>query len=100
DLIALAVCDGLGKIPKCDDSEAFLLERLDVYNKIMARPYAALKDLIDAGLELLDDTDEILSYAHKLRLAGVDKESQIRHCISYQKTLQKKTERKEEENET
>ena len=89
DLIALAVCDGLGKIPKCDDSEAFLLERLDIYNKIMARPYAALKDLTDAGLELLDDKDEILSYAHKLRLAGVDRESQIRHCISYQKTLKK-----------
>ncbi len=92
DLIELAVCDGLGKIPKCDDSEEFLLDRLEKYKEIMARPYASLKDLTDAGLELRDDTDEILSYAHKLRLAGVDKESQIRHCISYQKTLQRKNE--------
>ena len=90
DLIELAVCDGLGKLPKCDDSEYFLLERLDIYKKTMARPYATLKDLTDAGMEFGDDTDEILSYAHKLRLAGVDRESQIRHCISYQRTLQRK----------
>ena len=70
----------------------FLLDRLEKYKEITARPYALLKDLTDAGLELRDDTDEILSYAHKLRLAGVDKESQIRHCIAYQKTLQRKNE--------
>ena len=89
DLIELAVCDGLGKIPKCDDSEEFLLDRLAKFNETMARPYASLKDLTDAGMVLSDDKDEILSYVHKLRLAGVDRESQIRHCISYQKTLKK-----------
>ena len=96
DLIELAVCDGLGKIPKCDDSEEFLLDRLKKYKEIMARPYVTDKDLADAGISS-EYIDEIMNYAHKLRLAGLKKDDQFRHCIAYENTLKKE---REKENET
>lgn len=89
DLIQLALCDGLGKLPKCDDTEEFLLKRLEYYKEVMSRPYLMGRDLIEAGLEPSGDFSEILGYAHKLRLAGLDKEDQLRHSLAYARTLKK-----------
>lgn len=87
DLIQLAVCDGLGKIPKNSSTEEFLLMRFERYNEIMSRPYVTADDLINAGIS--DRTDEILQYSHKLRLAGVDKENTLRQSISYARKVLK-----------
>ena len=68
----------------------FLLERLDEYNEIMAKPYVMGRDLIAAGLEPGEDFTEILEYAHKLRLAGIEKESALKQTLSYARKLREK----------
>lgn len=89
DLIQLAVCDGLGKLPKSGDSEGFLMERYDKFIKIMSRPYVTEDDLKKAGLHDHEKNAEILSYAHKLRLAGLDKADQLRQSLAYARTVMK-----------
>lgn len=87
DLIQLAICDGLGKIPQSNANEEFLMMRFERFNEIMSRPYVTEKDLIGAGIT--ERLDEVLEYAHKLRLAGFDKENTLRQCISYARKVLK-----------
>ena len=68
----------------------FLLERLRAYEETMARPYVAGRDLIAAGLEPGEDFSEILAHAHKLRLAGTEKESALKQTLAYARNLRKK----------
>ena len=89
DIIQLAVCDGLGKLPKCDDTEEFLMQRYGRFVEIMERPYLMGRDLIDAGMKPSQDFAEILAYAHKLRLAGLDKDSQLRQSLAYARSVLK-----------
>ena len=63
------------------DSE-FLYERLDEYRKTMDKPYVMGRDLIEAGLEPGERFGELLEYAHKLRLAGIDKESALKQVLA------------------
>ncbi len=89
DLIYLALADR----PVFAGSEAFsgdpafLFERLAEYEEIMARPYVQGRDLIDAGISPGKDFSELLAHAHKLRLAGVDKESALKQTLGYARTL-------------
>lgn len=85
DLIYFAKADNDGRITeeKSEFNERFLTERLDAYKSIMAEPYVAGKDLIDAGLVPDKNFSEILNYAHKLRLAGIKKESALKQTLSY-----------------
>jgi tRNA nucleotidyltransferase (CCA-adding enzyme) len=53
----------------------------------MERPHVTGQDLIDAGLKPGTDFKEILSYAHKLRLAGVPKELALKQVLSYARKL-------------
>ncbi len=80
DLIQLAVCDGIGKIPPVS-YEDFLIKRYEEYTKIMARPYVTAEDIADAGIPQ-EKAEEALCYAHKLRLAGIDKESALRQTTA------------------
>ncbi|MBR4626282.1 MAG: hypothetical protein IKO47_01005 [Ruminococcus sp.] len=89
DLIQLAVCDGLGKLPQCGDTEEFLMRRYAEFTEIMARPYVTGQDLINAGLAPSEELSEILGYAHKLRLAGLDKEDQLRQSLAYARSVLK-----------
>lgn len=89
DLVQLAVCDSLGKLPSSGDTEEFLLQRLKRFNEIMARPYVMGRDLIESGLEPSEAFTEILSYAHKLRLAGLDKDDQLRQSLAYARSVLK-----------
>lgn len=84
DLIKLSLCDGLGKIPQkpIGHAEAFLMKRLEIYNEYMARPYVTGQDLINAGMSPGKEFSELLSYAHKLRLAGVMKETALSTIIA------------------
>jgi len=78
-VIRIGMADALGKLPPEDTNtnEAFLRERLAIYRDYMARPFVAGRDLVEAGLTPGPDFSDILAYAHKLRLAGVEKESAL-----------------------
>ena len=86
DLICLSLSDE-GK----EDSavKELLSEKLTVFEKIMSRPFVQGRDLIEAGLTPGRDFSEILAYAHKLRLAGIEKESALRQTLSYAARLKK-----------
>lgn len=83
DLILLSECDSLGKLPVSESNMDFLLDRLNVFYKMMQEPYVTGEDLIAAGLTPCDEFSDILGYAHKLRLAGVNKEHALTQTLSY-----------------
>ncbi len=89
DLVELSICDGLGKIPAIFDSENFLKERLAHFKITMGKPYVMGRDLIEAGLEPGEDFKEILEYAHKLRLASIEKQSALRQTLAYARKMRK-----------
>ena len=67
----------------------FLTDRLKAYEETMAKPYVMGRDLIEAGFEPGDDFGEILAYAHKLRLAGIDKEPALKQVLAYARKIRK-----------
>ena len=90
-LICFSVADSEGKIPPRADSsnEEFLYERLEIFNEYMSRPYVMGRDLIEAGLSPGEDFSEILEYAHKLRLAGIEKVSALKQVLAFAEKLRK-----------
>ncbi len=95
-LILLGECDSKSSICKNGDNydKQFLCERLETYKEYMAKPYVMGRDLIEAGLSPSEDFSEILSFAHKLRLAGIDKKTALAQTLGFAKTLDKKGETK------
>lgn len=92
DLIWFAMADRpvlVGSDAFSGDSD-FLFERLGTYEDIMKRPYVMGRDLIEAGFEPGEDFGEILAYAHKLRLAGIEKELALKQVIAYARKLRKR----------
>lgn len=77
------------------DSE-FLRERLEAYRETMAKPYVMGRDLIEAGLEPGEYFGELLEYAHKLRLAGTDKESALKQVLGYARKMGRKPRRNQD----
>lgn len=67
----------------------FLIGRLKAYEETMAKPYVMGRDLIEAGLEPGEDFGEILAHAHKLRLAGIEKESALKQTLTYARKMRK-----------
>ncbi|MBQ2956180.1 MAG: tRNA nucleotidyltransferase [Clostridia bacterium] len=88
-LICIALSDDLGKISDTAGGihEEFLYERLRIFKEYMARPAVMGRDLIAAGLKPDARFTEILSYAHKLHLAGVAKEDALRQTLAYARKL-------------
>ena len=84
-LICIALADDRGRITQAPatDHEAFLYERLEVFRELMSRPYVMGRDLIEAGLQPGVAFTEILEHAHKLRLAGVPKDSALKQTLAY-----------------
>ncbi len=84
-LLCLAIADGLGKTSpkKYVSHNDYFKERLQIYREYMARPYVMGQDLINAGLKPGKSFSEYLAYAHKLRLAGVEKESALKQTLAY-----------------
>lgn len=89
-LVYLALSDGKGKLPQTAASEAFLFERLELFREYMKRPYVMGRDLTEAGLKPGPAFSAYLAYAHKLRLAGVDKQSALKQTLAYAAKVQKK----------
>ncbi len=81
-LVYLSVCDSLGKGAAGRSPEAFLTQRLEVFREYMARPFVTGRDLAEAGVEPSRRYSEYLEFAHKLRLAGVDKEDALRQTLA------------------
>lgn len=91
-LICIALADDRGRITQASaaDHEAFLYERLEVFRELMARPYVMGRDLIEAGLKPSVEFTEILAHAHKLRLAGVPKDSALKQTLAYARQVYRK----------
>lgn len=89
-LIALALSDRDGQLGKDTEAiEKFLTARLDVYRELMDRPFVGGKELTEAGLVPDSDFSELLTYAHKLRLAGVPQNEALKATLSYAKQIKK-----------
>ena len=83
-LVYLARCDKLGKISRSGSTpyDEFLFGRLETFRKYMARPYVMGRDLVDAGVKPSSRFTEYLEYAHKMRLAGVEKDVALRQTLA------------------
>ena len=84
-LILLARADSMGKPEPSinQEYEAYLYERLQEYRRTMEKPYVQGADLIAAGLHPGPEFSDVLAYAHKLRLAGVEKENALKQTLAY-----------------
>ncbi len=86
-LIQLAECDARSTVHPGEyiSHEDFLLERYEIYKEIMARPYVMGRDLVAAGMKPDKNFSKVLSFAHKLRLAGIEKEKALIQTLAYAK---------------
>ena len=84
-LILLARADYMGRPDRQPnaDYEKYLRQRLNEYRRMMELPYVQGEDLIAAGLKPGPDFSEILAYAHKLRLAGGEKEAALKQTLAF-----------------
>ena len=91
-LVCLALADDRGRIPQGTPTnhEVFLYERLEAFRQDMARPYVMGRDLMEAGLKPGSQFAELLEYAHKLRLAGVEKELALKQTLAQARKIYKK----------
>ncbi len=93
DLLLLARADDLGRVGGQVDRSArvtayeeigkCLQEMLAMYKERMAQPYVMGRDLIQAGVRPSSLFSEALAYAHKMRLAGISKDDQLRQTLSW-----------------
>lgn len=85
DLLLLSKSDALGRGIEQDyaPTEAFLRIRLDEYREILSRPFVQGADLVAAGFQPGKDFADALAYAHKMRLAGVDKADALKQTAAW-----------------
>lgn len=83
-LVYFAISDGLGRITTQEQisNDEFFAKRLSVFREYMSHPYVMGRDLIEAGVMPSERFSDYLEYAHKLRLAGVEKDSALRQTLS------------------
>lgn len=91
DLLLLAKADFLGSrgtdrsreemLRLYAPTEEKLRALLRDFTELMARPHLMGRDLIDAGMTPGPAFHKALGYAHKLRLAGLSKEDQLRQTL-------------------
>ena len=93
DLVYFAKSDHFGRITSAEKEfqEDALWERLRVYEELMKKPYVMGRDLMEAGLRPHTFFKELLDYAHKLRLAGVEKESALKQTLAYARKSKKRS---------
>lgn len=92
DLLYFAFCDHPLLEDSLDESKRYiyLSDRLTYYFKTLSKSHVTGDDLIEAGIEPDYDFKEILAYAHKLRLANVEKEDALKQTIAYTNKLRAK----------
>ena len=84
DLVLLAKADWMGRkdVDACDEAQAYQKNMLGTFREIMQRPFVQGRDLVEAGLTPGPGFKEALEYAHKLRLAGVDKDDALAQTLA------------------
>lgn len=92
DLLLLSKADNIGRVGKnitrnfllksYEKTELKLQKMLKIYNHRMSQPYVMGKDIINLGIEPSPLVGKILQYVHKLRLAGISKDEQLRHVLA------------------
>jgi len=92
DLILLGLADSYGMTHDRPyyDSKEYLLERFELFKELMSRPYVTGGDLIKAGLKPGPVMGDALEYAHKLRLAGIEKENALKQTLRFAEQAEKK----------
>lgn len=95
DLIFLGAADSLGQIPvgNTEKNVSFLMDRFNIYNDIMSRPFVNVTDLKKAGFTENSIISETMEYAKKLQLANISYDSALIQCISYARSLKKNLEK-------
>lgn len=85
DLLLLSESDFCGRItPETyEERKQYLAEMIKMFDQRMALPYVTGDDLIKAGCKPGKELGKALEYAHKLRLAGVDKENALRQTLAF-----------------
>ena len=88
-LICMALSDTYGQIlgensglKEPGSNGEWLYARLEIYREYMSRPYVMGRDLMEAGLKPGKEFKEYLEFAHKLRLAGVPKNSVLNQILA------------------
>ena len=79
DLLLLCKADRMGQRKEAGYGpvEALLRSRLEAYRETMAKPGVTGKDLVELGFRPGPAFSEALGFAHKLQLAGVEKEEAL-----------------------
>ena len=92
DLVVLTRCDNDGKISEAPSvyDEDKLWKMCAEYELRMAKPHVTGSDLKRLGYQEGPIFKEILDFAHKLQLAGVEKPSVIKHIVGTYETVKKK----------
>lgn len=92
DLLLLAKADalGCGTEKNYAPTQKTLEGMLEVYREIMARPFVQGVDLVEAGFQPGKDFAEALQYAHRLRVAGVEKKAALRQTAAFLSKLREK----------
>ena len=95
DLLLLAKADHCSRpgASSYSETEQFLAHNLAIFRKRMSSPYVAGADLVAAGFTPGKDFKEALAYAHKLRLAGENKENALKHTVAYINNLRRETQK-------
>ena len=85
DLLLLAEADHCSRpgVGNYEETQRYLKEALEIFRERMAMPCVTGKDLMDAGFQPGKEIKEALAYAHKLQLAGVEKNEALRNTIGY-----------------
>ena len=98
DLVSLAYCDTISakkgnseEIAHACNERDFLCDRYHAYKECMSLPYVMGRDLVECGFTPGPYFSEVLAFAHKLRLAGVNKSSALAQAIHLAKKLCKES---------
>ena len=91
-LVCIALADDRGRIRETPgrDEEPFLMERLEAYREMMRQPHVTGRDLMEAGLAPGRDFSQLLEYAHKLRLAGIPRDSALKQTLAQARKIRTK----------
>lgn len=95
DLLLLAKADHFGRTfdDVAGEEQAYahveqkLNTMLEEYRRRMAAPHVTGKDLIEVGFEPGPSMGDVLTYVHKVRLAGRSKEEQLKQAMGYARSM-------------
>lgn len=91
EIIMFSMCDNCLKSDtvEYEHAKTFLLQRLEIFNEYVQRPYVTGDDLVNCGIIPDKNFKTLLKYSHKLRLAGVNKETALKETLKLYETIDK-----------